>query len=51
MKRGATIQLTTTLNPTWIQRFFSRNEWCNVSKRTLQRIGYIMTSKPTAAGN
>lgn len=42
------IQLATTLNPIWIQRAFCRNDRCRVSYRTLHRMGYIITSKPTA---
>lgn len=48
MNSGAMIQLTMILNPTWIQSPFSRNVRCNDSYRTLHKIGYIMTSKPTA---
>ena len=46
--RGAMIQLTTMLNVIWIHNVFAWNEWCNVSKRILQRIGYIMISRPIA---
>lgn len=48
MKRGATIQLTTRLNPIWTHKAFCRRVRCSVSYRTLHRIGYIMTSRPTA---
>lgn len=48
MKKGAMIQLTTILNPTWIQSAFCRNDRCRVSYRTLHKIGYIITNNPTA---
>jgi hypothetical protein len=49
MKRGATIQLTTTLKPICFQMPRWPKTSCNVSYRTLQRMGYIMTSRPIAA--
>ena len=51
MKKGAMIQLTPILNPTWIQSDFCRNDRCRVSYRTLHKIGYIITSNPTASNN
>jgi hypothetical protein len=51
IKNGATIQLTKTLKPTWIQSCFERKVWCSVSYLTLHKIGYIMTSKPIAKTN
>ena len=48
MNKGAMSQLTTTLNARWIQTCFSLKMWCRRSYCTLQRMGYIMTSKPTA---
>ena len=45
---GAMIQLMTRLNAIWIQRPRLFKTRCNVSYLTLQRIGYIMTSRPTA---
>lgn len=50
MRRGATIQFMNILNPICIQRARVRKRRCNVSNRTLHRIGYIMTSRPTAIG-
>lgn len=48
MKKGATIQLTTILNPICTHSDFSRNDRCNNSYRTLHKIGYIMINSPTA---
>jgi len=50
MKRGATIQLTRMLKRIWIQIARSRKTWWSDSYWTLQRMGYIMTSRPTAGG-
>lgn len=36
------------LKPIWIHRARWRNARCNVSNLTLQRIEYIITSKPIA---
>ena len=46
--RGATIQLIAMLNAIWIHNVFAWKEWCNVSKRILQRMGYIMMRRPIA---
>ena len=48
MRRGATIQLTNTLKPICFQMPRCEKIWCNTSYCTLQRIGYIITSSPTA---
>jgi hypothetical protein len=45
---GAITQFTTTLNKICVQISLFPNTLCNVSYRTLHRIGYIITSKPTA---
>ena len=42
------IQLRIMLKAIWIQISFVRNTWCKDSKRTLQRMGYIMIRRPTA---
>ena len=48
MISGATIQLTTRLNPSWIQTCLVRKMSCSVSYWTLHRMGYIMTRRPMA---
>ena len=50
MRKGAMIQLTKTLKAIWIQISRFLNAWWSVSNLTLQRMGYIMTSNPTAIG-
>jgi hypothetical protein len=51
MKNGATIQLTKTLKPICFQAPRWEKTTCSVSYCTLHRIGYIMTSNPTAVQN
>jgi hypothetical protein len=51
ISKGATIQLAMMLKPICIHNCFSRKALWSVSYRTLQRIGYIMTSNPTAMGS
>lgn len=48
MKKGATIQLTKTLKPICFQAPLCEKMRCKISYCTLQRIGYIITSSPTA---
>ena len=48
MTKGATIQLMTMLKPIWIQISLAWNTSCSFSYWTLQRMGYIMTSRPMA---
>ena len=50
ISKGATIQLITKLNPSCIQTPRSEKTLCNVSNLTRHKIGYIMTSRPTAIG-
>lgn len=37
-----------TLKPSWIQISLVLKTWCSFSYCTLQRMGYIMTSRPIA---
>jgi hypothetical protein len=48
MRDGAMIQLAKILKAIWTQIALVLKIWCSDSYRTLQRIGYIMTSRPTA---
>jgi hypothetical protein len=50
MTNGATTQLTKTLKPICLQISRWEKIWWRASYRTLQRIGYIMTSSPMAMG-
>ena len=47
---GATTQLISTLNPKCTHRLLYLNSLCSVSYWTLHRMGYIITSSPTAIG-
>jgi hypothetical protein len=48
---GAIIQFTTTLNKICTHISLFPNTLCKLSYLTLQRIGYIITSNPTATKN
>lgn len=48
IKKGATIQFTTTLKPICFQSALFVKSWCRDSYWTLHRMGYIMTRSPTA---
>lgn len=48
MMRGAMIQFKKMLKSIWIQISRSRKTRWRVSNLTLHRIGYIITSSPTA---
>ena len=48
MRKGAMIQFKMMLKPIWIQSSRDLNAWCSVSNCTLQRMGYIITSRPIA---
>lgn len=48
IRNGATSQFMTMLKPIWIHRVRWPNARWSVSNFTLQRIGYIITSKPMA---
>ena len=50
ISKGAKIQFTSRLKATWIHNALAFIKLPSVSYRTLQRIGYIMTSSPTAIG-
>ena len=49
IRKGATIQFTIMLNPTWYHSSLVLKARCSVSYLTLHSMGYIITSKPMAS--
>lgn len=50
MRKGAMIQFMMMLKVSWTKMSRLLKILCSASNRTLQRMGYIMTSSPTAGG-